>query len=271
MSNVSPRIAVLIPAHNAEKTLRATLDSLAANTIPHDILIIDDASDKLVRESVVLPPNAHVLRFDGNRGVTAAANHGLRYLLERNYDYIARIDADDTASPDRLALQLAFMDKHPDVAILGGAGHVVTEKGKTLFYLNHPTDFNTIRRKLYYNSCFLQPTFMMRAKALRKYGLYDESFPNAEDYEMLRRYARYTKLANLPNYLINYTVSTGGLSVKKRKQQLRLRLRVQLRYFNLLSIHFYLGVLKTLMLWWMPMGLIASIKQRLGAYKRNAV
>ena len=268
MQLTKPRIAIIIPAYKSEKTLARTLASLADNTTPHDIVIVDDFSPVPVLDSgVPLPPNATVIRLDRNQGVTAATNAGLRYILERGYDYAARLDSDDTASPDRLELQLAYMDQHPEMALIGGAGEVVSETGETLFYLNHPTDFETILKKLFYNSCFLQPTFMIRAEALRKYGLYDESFPNAEDYELVRRYARHAKIGNLSHYLIRYTVSSGGLSVSKRRQQLRLRLRVQWRYRDFRSIHFYLGILKTLVLWFMPMGLITAVKQRLSAYK----
>lgn len=265
----SPRIAVIIPAHNSEKTLPRTLQSLVANKVPHDIVIVDDASHTPVTKIVALPPNATVLRLDENRGVTAATNHGLRYILEKGYDYVARLDSDDTAFPDRLQLQLDYLDKHAYVALLGGAGEVVSETGETLFYLNHPTDFKTIQRKLFYNSCFLQPSFMIRTIALRNYGLYNEDFPNAEDYELVRRISKYAKIENLPQYLIRYTVSSGGLSVSKRKQQLRLRLKVQWMYRDFGSIHFYLGILKTLILWNMPMGLIAACKRQLGAYKRK--
>lgn len=271
MQSIQPRVVVLIPAHNAEATLGAALASLAANKEAHDIVIVDDASRKPVTESVSLPSNAVVLRLDRNRGVTAATNHGLRYILGRKYEYVARLDADDTASPTRLALQVEFMDRNPDVALSGGAGEVVSETGETLFYLNHPTDSTTIKKDLFYNSCFLQPTFIIRTTALQAYGLYDERYPNAEDYELVRRLSQQTKLANLPEYLIRYTVSSGGLSVSKRQQQLLMRLRVQLQYRDFSTIHFYLGLMKTAMLWMMPMVLIMGIKRRLTSYNAKSV
>lgn len=267
MSSFQPRIAVLIPAHNAEKTLPAALASLAANDVPHDIVIVDDASRVEVKAAIHLPHNATVLRMERNVGVTRAANHGLRHILRCGYEYVARLDADDTTTPDRLSLQISYMDQNPLVALCGGAGHVVSEAGATLFHLNYPTGHDAIVKALYYNSCFLQPSFMIRTSALREFGLYDESFPNAEDYELVRRMARHAKLANLPHYIVNYTVSSGGLSVAKRRQQLRQRLRVQWRYRNFVSLHFYLGIMKTLLLWYMPLGLLAEIKRRLPAYR----
>jgi glycosyltransferase involved in cell wall biosynthesis len=265
----APRIAVLIASYNAENTIEKALDSLASNAEPHDIVVVDDGSRKPLKDCIAPRNNLTIIRLDKNGGVTRAANTGLRYLLEKNYDYIARLDADDAAVPDRLAIQRAFMDANPDVALSGGGGEVVTEDGKVMFYLNHPTDHATILRELYYNSCFLQPTFIIRASALREMGLYDEHYPNAEDYELARRLATRYRLANVPDYLIRYTLSPGGLSIGKRHQQLGLRLEVQWKYRNFANIHFYLGILKTAVLWMLPVSFITALKQRLSAYKKR--
>jgi hypothetical protein len=103
---------------------------------------------------------------------------------------------------------------------------------------------------------------------LRGHGLYDESYPNAEDYELVRRYARHAEIANLPNYLVSIMVRADGISVSKRKEQLQQRLRVQWQYRDFASIHFYLGVLKTLALWCMPVVLIRIIKRRMPGYNK---
>lgn len=265
------RIAVLIPSYNSEKTIGKTIESLNANTEPHDIVIVDDGSRRSLRDYVTAQPNLTILRISKNAGITAALNYGLRYIQDRGYDYVARLDADDTATKNRLTLQVAYMDQHPDVVLLGSSGEVVSEAGKTLYYLNHPTDHETIATRLFYNSCFFHPTFMIRTSALRSFGLYDERYPNAEDYELVRRFAVQAKVANLPDYLIRYTVSTGGQSVKKRRQQLRQRLRVQWQYRDFKNIHFYLGVLKTFILACLPMSLITTIKQHLSAYQKKQV
>ncbi len=160
------------------------------------------------------------------------------------------------------------MDKHSDIVLTGGWGEVVSEEDETLFYLNHPTDPKTIAIKLFYNSCFLQPTFMMRTAALRTFGLYDEKYPNAEDYELVRRLSRRAKIANIPQYFVRYRVSSMGLSVGKRQQQLQMRLKVQWQYRDFGNPHFYLGILKTLILWSVPLGFLAALKRHLPAYKK---
>jgi hypothetical protein len=198
-------------------------------------------------------------------------NFGLGYILDKDYEFVARLDADDAASPDRLALQRTFLDEHPDVALVGGWGRIVSEEGETLFHLHHPTEHGDILRRAYYNTCFLHPALMLRASVLRALGGYIERYPSAEDYELTRRFARHHKVANLPHYLVNYTMSEKGISLSKRRQLLTTRIKIQWDYRNFRSIHFYLGLSKTLALWFMPVSLITAIKQRKKEYRiRNA-
>jgi len=264
-----PRIAVLIPSYNAEHTIAKALKSLAANVEPHDIIIVDDGSRKLLQDCISTQKNMTILRLEKNTGITRALNHGLSYVLDQGYEFVARLDADDAASPDRLALQRSFMDAHSGVALLGGCGEVVSEQGKILFHLNHPTDHKAITNALYYNSCFLHPTFMIRTTALRETGLYSENYPGAEDYELARRLAQRSQVSNLPQYLVAYTWSPGGISLSKRRKQLHSRLKVQWAYRNFGSIHFYLGILKTGILSLLPVSLITAIKQRRQDYQKQ--
>ena len=139
MTRPCPRLAVLIPAYNAERTILRAIQSLNANSEPHDIVVIDDGSAQPLREIVPAQDNLVILRNERNRGVTEARNQGLAYILEHGYAFVAKLDADDAARPDRLARQIGFFDRHPDVALLGSRGRVVSERGEVLFYLNHPT------------------------------------------------------------------------------------------------------------------------------------
>ncbi|HEU0117565.1 MAG TPA: hypothetical protein VFR09_02930, partial [Alphaproteobacteria bacterium] len=80
---------------------------------------------------------------------------------------------------------------------------------------------------------------------------------------------KHHQVANLPNYLIRYTMSSGGISQSKRQQQLSSRLKVQWHHRDFGNVHFYAGILKTAALWFMPVTLITSIKQILGGYKKR--
>jgi len=265
-----PPIAVLMPAYNAEAIIHKAIDSLNKNPQPHDIIVVDDGSRNLLSESIPPQSNLIIIRAAQNGGITKALNLGVEYIVENNYKYLARLDADDEAMPDRLKQQYEFMEQNPDVALCGTWGEVVTESGETLFHLNHPATHPEIMKRLNYNSQFLHPSLMIRVESLKKLErYYSEDYPSAEDYELVRYMAKQGKLANIPQYLIRYTYSSGGISHTKRKQQLLTRLKVQLAYKNLLSPHFYAGIAKTLCLLVLPMELVTSLKMKIKAYRKN--
>jgi glycosyltransferase involved in cell wall biosynthesis len=264
-----PRIAVLIPAYNAESYIGRALESLASNAEPHDVVIVDDGSHHFLKDHLLPKPNLSIIRLERNQGITSALNSGLKYILERDYEFVARFDADDICMSERLALQRDFLDRHQEVVLVGGCGRVISEQGETVFYINHPTEHEAIITNSFYNSAFIHPTMMIRTKFLRKIGGYSEKYPNAEDYELTRRSARHGKLANLPQYIIDYRLSTGGLSLSKRQQQLRSRLKIQWVYRDFGNRHFYFGIGKTLALWLLPYRLITAIKMGRGEYKKH--
>lgn len=267
MNSSKPRIAVLMPAHNAEKTIDRALNSLKANTEPHDIVIVDDGSEFPLTKILPEQKNLIILRMEKNVGIAAALNVGVNYILEKNYELLARFDADDICHANRLIIQREFLDNSPSIGMVGSWGRYVSEEGEEIFHLNHPTDHKTITKKLYYNSQFIHPTVMIRTSVLRQAGGYSENYPSAEDYEFVRRISRLTQTANIPAYLIDYTVSKGGISISKRRQQLLMRLKAQLDMFEPLCVHSYFGVLKTLSLMLVPNNLITAIKKRKAAYR----
>ncbi len=262
MRNNQKRIAVLLPVYNAEATLIATIESLNANKEPHDIILVDDGSAKPVSQILQPQDNLMILRLEKNSGITAAMNYGLSYILDHGYEFVARLDADDRAAPDRLSKQAAFLDKNPEIGMVGGRGRIVSESGEKLFYLNYPVSHDEILTKLFYNNAFMHPTLVIRSEILRKVGGYSNRYPAAsQDYDLVRRIAKVTKVANLPDYLIDYTFSQTAISLKKRKKQLEARLRIQLDHHNYANVHFYLGILKTLSLWFIPVEWIVTAKK----------
>lgn len=222
------------------------MDSLKNNTEPHDVIIVDDGSRVPLQDYLPAQPNLTVLTMPSNQGITAALNHGLQYIFERGYEFMARLDADDTTMPDRLSLQRAFLDAHADVALLGSWVNVVTETGETLFRFNYPVEHKAIVKSSYYTCCFTHSALMVRTEMLRRVGGYDSCYILGEDYALERRIARHAKVANLPVYLVNFTSSPKGLSQSNRKTQDIAKMRIQWENRNFLKIDFYAGIFKTI-------------------------
>ncbi|MDD3289171.1 MAG: glycosyltransferase [Alphaproteobacteria bacterium] len=264
-SGESPKIAVLMAAYNAEKTLRRSVNSVLASTIPVDLYIVDDGSK--IPVSVFLgdvPQNVFIHRLSKNVGLPLALNAGLRIILEKNCDYIARFDADDFSYPERFQKQVEYLEAHPDVSVVGCWARVINEEmNETLFELRHPERHEDILKAMRYNSAFIHPTLFFRSEVLKSLGqCYNDDYRIAEDYELMARVVRGFRTANVPQALMDYSYLSEYSASKKRNRQLWIRLRVQLEKFSPVDIHAWLGVLKTACLFCMPLHLVAEMKKK---------
>ena len=259
-------VAVIMPAYNAEKTIRRAVESLMRSVLPCDLLIVDDCSRIPVAEVLgPLPANVEILRLDQNSGVVGARNAGVSRLLERSYEFIAVLDADDVSYPERLGRQAAFLRANPGIALVGSWARYIDENnGSAVYHYRPPSEPDAIRDALFLNNCTVHSSWMVRAQALREVGLYDERYPLGEDYELLRRMAAKFAFANLPEYLIDYTISMSGLSMQKRRAQLLDRLRIQVKYFDPRRRSAWLGVARTLLLFAVPRRVLAAYRAEMG-------
>ena len=128
-----------------------------------------------------------------------------------------------------------------------------------MFY-RPPLDHAGIRKRLYFNNCFVHPTWLMRADVVRRFGSYSLNYPAAEDYELMRRISPHVTLANLPDYLLDYRITGTGISVSKRRRQLFDRLRIQLAFFEVGEWRAWAGVLVTIALFVVPMKWLTALK-----------
>jgi glycosyltransferase involved in cell wall biosynthesis len=243
-------IAVLMAAYNAEKTIRESVASVLRSTHPFCLYIVDDCSVIPVAE--VLGPydsnRIEIIRLARNAGPAGARNAGLRRILENGHQLVAIMDADDVCHPERLAKQAAYLAAHPHVAVVGSWEHVIDERSEFVSDVALPCDPAEIRDLMYVKMCVSHPTLMIRSDVFMAFGLYSEDYRAGEDYELVRRIMPHRDVANLPEYLLDYRLSTAGMSIGSRKRQLMDRLRVQLAYFHPLKWQAWVGVARTLAL-----------------------
>ena len=89
-----------------------------------DVIIgVDGAVDKLMADSIAsyeVDGSVRVIRFSENRGLAAVLNDLIEISKEEGYGYLARMDADDICTKERMKLQLAYLKNHPEVDVVGG-------------------------------------------------------------------------------------------------------------------------------------------------------
>lgn len=260
-----PAIAVLMTAYNADATIQEAVNSILNGTEPCDLYIVDDCSKNPASGLLdVSDKRITIIRLETNVGPGRARNHGLERIIENGYPYVAIMDADDIAYPERLAKQRAFLDSHPNVGAVGTWARFIDEHTKTtIFYHRPPAAERDARDALYFNSPIVHPSSLMRTDVLRAVGGYDHRYRTAEDYELFQRIATHDDIANIPECLLDYRMSPHGQSLGNRHRQLTDRLKIQWMYFNPLRWRAWAGMGWTLMLYALPNRWLISLKSTL--------
>jgi glycosyltransferase involved in cell wall biosynthesis len=206
-----PAVSIILPCYNAALTLDDTLESLAQQTLgDFELVAVDDGSSDTTLE-ILNRWAGRDRRFQvlsqSHGGVISATNTGLKACRA---EYIARMDADDWSHPKRLALQAAFLDEHPEVAVVSCLIKVFSEGGVREGYqlyvqwLNSLVSNEDIRREMFVESPLANPSVMVRTVWFEKMGGYQENgWP--EDYDLwLRMYLAGAVFAKVPEVLLEW-------------------------------------------------------------------
>jgi glycosyltransferase involved in cell wall biosynthesis len=204
-----PVVSILVPCYNAAETLTETLESLIQQTLSDfEVVAVDDGSTDStlsILHSWAIRDNRFRVLARPHGGVIAASNAGISACRAT---YIARMDADDLSYPQRLALQVEYLDKHPDVAVVGSLVKAfpedVVREGYRIYvqWLNSLVSNEDIRREMFVESPLANPSVMMRKTWVEKMGGYqDYGWP--EDYDLwLRMYLAGAVFAKVPEVLL---------------------------------------------------------------------
>jgi glycosyltransferase involved in cell wall biosynthesis len=202
----SPRVSVLLPVYADEPFLEEALDSLAAQTYEDfDVVAVtEEASDAALDALQSSSLDVQRIIYDGEGGLADALNVGIEAA---NGEYIARMDADDIAHPDRLVTQVTFLDNNPKVGIVGSAYTRIGSEGQEYGTVMPPTSHLAIRWQLLLTSCIPHPTAMIRRSLLKETGIrYRPAFEAVEDFDLWTRLAHHTRLRNLDQSLLKYRI-----------------------------------------------------------------
>lgn len=230
-----------------------------------DLVVVDDGSSPpLTKPSLHETHSVTLLRLPVNLGIEQALNFGLSWILNHGYQYVARLDAGDLALPNRFRAQMEFLDLHEDYALVGGQVNFVDDAGNKLFQEMRPTRDIELRRAMHSRCCFTHSAVMMRVVALADVGFYNPAYKAAEDFELFFRLMEKYKVANLDRKVLDYLVDPYGISLRKRRCQIRSRLRVMIRYWDFGLIESYVGLVKSLLLLVVPVRFVRDAKKLLG-------
>jgi glycosyltransferase involved in cell wall biosynthesis len=212
-----PRIDVIMSVYNGEKHLREAIESILNQTYTNfKLIIIDDSSNdgSLGIINSFADERIEVIRNKNRKGLTRNLNKALEMAEGK---YVARQDADDVSLPSRFESQVAFLEKHPEVDVLGTASFLIDEKGNEIKKtITHPTPSRQIfleRNEVFHGSA------MIKREALEATGGYNELFKYSQDYELWLRLAKENNVRNLQTPLYAFRIHKSSISLKKTREQ----------------------------------------------------
>jgi glycosyltransferase involved in cell wall biosynthesis len=225
MSKCSPQMSVLLPVYNAESYLRESVRSVLDQTFSDfELLAADDGSTDLslsiLQEIAQTDPRVRVISRE-NRGLVETLNELIKVSRGR---YLARMDADDRCLPQRFALQVAYLNEHPDCVAVGTRCLLVDPEGLPILHTINEVDHEKIEKSLLSGWGALQglchPTMMMRKDAVVHVGLYSTEYAHAEDIDLFLRLAEIGKLANIADVLLEYRQHFGSVGYNQAQRQM---------------------------------------------------
>lgn len=205
---------------------------LAQTFTDFELLVVDDAStdDGRSRIAAIGDPRIRIVSMDRNRGRPAAANRGFQESRGR---YVAILDADDLMTPDRLGMQVAFMDRHPEVGVCGGWCECFGSSSKRFEF---PTDDESIRAGSLFYVPLLYPAAMFRRSVWEASGVRcreDWTHPGM-DYLFLAGMLGHTRFSNIPHVLLRYRLGEQNMRAGRDKVTDRIiRIEAALELFGM--------------------------------------
>jgi glycosyltransferase involved in cell wall biosynthesis len=210
------RVTVLLSVYNGERYVGEAIDSILGPTYrDFELLVIDDCSTDRTPQILAsyADPRIRVIRNATNRGLTKSLNLG---LAEARGELIARHDDDDRSLPRRLEAQVAHLDAHPELALLGTQANVIDAQGRRRRTLTarKPLTPRACDFSLMFATPMVHGAVMFRRAIVRDaLGGYDESFITSQDVELWARVAAGGwPMANLPEALVEHRVHAGSVA-----------------------------------------------------------
>jgi glycosyltransferase involved in cell wall biosynthesis len=213
-----PKVSVVMPAYNAAAYIEEAIQSVLRQTFrDFEIVVIDDGSTDGTAEVVAATGAPVRLLRQANGGAASARNRGIEAARG---EFVAFLDADDLWHPRMLRAQLEAFARQPE------AGLVFTNcwytDGRRILPLTRTAQRRAaegwVFRALLAENFVMTTTVMVRRECLERVGMFDESLPVSEDYDLWMRIARHYRFAFVSEALGRYRLHAGGtfLNLEKR-------------------------------------------------------
>ncbi len=261
------KVALLIAHYNNPLGLIKSIESIGINE-KIDVVIVDDGSkiNQINEEALnnAFRANGKItfIYLEKNKGVEIASNIGLEYIIDNKYKYTARLDSGDICKEDRFEKQVLFLEENPRIKLVGSSIIANDTSGNYLYTVKYPTKHIDIKKRMYLNAMFINPTTIFETDIVSKVGKYPINYEAAEDYAFFFNVVKEYDTANIIEPLVTIEINPDGISISKRKIQVKNRIKLILEnfYFGFWPMY---GLIRNLFLYIIPNTIILKLKKNL--------
>lgn len=220
-----PQVSVLMPIYNTAPYLREAMDSMLSQTFTdYELIVLNDCSPDNAEEILDTYDDPRILRYRGekNVGLSNVLNVGIGLARGK---YIARMDSDDISLPNRLQVQVNYLETHPEIDLVSVGMQLFGAKEEVWIREQNP---EKVKIHALFHSPVLHASSVWRKDSFESHDLrFRQEMVPAEDYDLwTRALLKGLKLVNLPDVLYKYrmhpsqaTLQTDKTSAKSREVQ----------------------------------------------------
>lgn len=235
--NNQPLISVIMPVYNAGDFLVEAIESILNQTYQNfEFIIIDDNSSddswQILKKYKKIDQRVKIYKNKNHLGVS---NTMKKAIKKAKGTFLARMDADDVSSPQRLEKQLIFLIKNPKNVACGTQCYIVNKNSKIIGEKKFPISFEEIYKYIFIFAPLQQPTLMINRKLLPKdFTYYQDGMNTAEEIELIFKLFQFGKITNLKEKLLYYRLHDKNTSLVDPKKTFLLTL-----YSRIKAVLFY--------------------------------
>lgn len=221
-----PLVSIIIPVYNRSDLLPRAIDSILNQTYSNwELLVIDDGSTDntvdIIRQYAAQDKRIRLL-MQSHQGASCARNLGLENAQGK---YIAYLDSDDASSPDRLAVQVAYLESHPDITLVGSATAPFGEKKPYDFFVTSGGLSGSILDLVFLLGSMptIHATSMFRRDFIERHHIrYDKQYETLDELSLYEQiFDNGGQMANIPQVLYYYRLhNTNQREYYQRGQDL---------------------------------------------------
>ncbi len=227
---MAPLVSVLMPVYKTAPYLREAMDSMLCQTFKDfELIVLNDCSPDNAEEILDAYDDSRIVRYKGenNVGLSNVLNVGIEMARGK---YIARMDSDDISLPNRLQIQVDYLETHSEIDLVSVGMQLFGAKESVWIRERNP---EKVKIEALFHSPVLHASSMWRKDSFERHGLrFRQEMVPAEDYDLwTRAMLKGLKLVNLPEVLYEYRIHEAQATVQTDKTAAKSR-EVQMAYLH---------------------------------------